>query len=252
MIRSAIRIFLLAAFWSSLSPLAHGQFAGFEFSYGLGSYQMKDMQKYNDYIVSALPFPSKVTSNFPSYMYFKGSFLTQIEKNLALGVSGSFHSTGSRVSARDYSADYHYDNLLKSNMTGLFLRQHLWYSNTWLIDGQIEGGCILSRLSCNEYFMMFDSVQIDQKDSFKSLHGYAEPDLRFAWVKNKISIGCSAGYMFQFGKRGFYIDDPDNSQVVNPATMDYLKPEWDGIRLSLSISYSFSKHHKPVPTTSSL
>jgi hypothetical protein len=209
---------------------------GLELEFGIGSYKMDNLKELNQYIQKEVAFKTAVTDNFPVYPYFKASaFLLTNQKQI--GLSFSFHSTGSRISAVDYSGEYKYDNLLKAYMAGLFIQAPARKLGKMQVEGRLEGGVIYSELRNEQYLQLFDTVYIDNSFLFKSINTYLEPGLRLSFPVFKFKLGVYAGYMLQFGKKGFYIESRNTTQVTNPATNSVLKPEWNGFRMSVSLAY---------------
>jgi hypothetical protein len=216
----------------------HGkaQQSGFELEYGIGSYNMSNLKELNGYIQQNLGFHTEVTANFPVYPYFRASAFMNVKGN-QVGLAYSFYSTGSRISASDYSGEYRFENLLNAYVPGIFITTPFTQKGKLHIEGRLEGGAIFSKMENNEYFRLYDTVYINSTNKFKSINVYLEPGIRLRYPVYHFICGFYAGYMIQFGKQGFYINDRKNSQVLNPATQSVLKPGWDGFRINISLAY---------------
>ena len=214
----------------------NAQQSGFELEYGIGSYNMNNLKELNGYIQQNLGFHTAVTANFPIYPYFRASAFMNVKGN-QIGLAFSFYSTGSRVSASDYSGEYRFENLLNAYVPGIYFTTPFKQNGILHIEGRLEGGVIFSKMKNNEYFRLYDTVYINSSNKFKSVNAYLEPGIRLSYPLNHFNIGFYVGYMIQFGKQGFYIDDRKNSQVLNPATQSVLKPGWDGFRINISLAY---------------
>jgi hypothetical protein len=215
---------------------SNAQKPGIELEFGIGSYKMENLKELNKYIQKEIAFKTEITDNFPVFPCFKASaFLLNNQKQFGLSIS--FHSTGSRISAQDFSGEYKYDNLLKAYLAGLFIQAPARKIGKMQLEGRLEGGMIYSELRHEEFLQLYDTVYINNSNQFKSINAYIEPGLRLSLPVFSFKLGIYAGYMVQFGKKGFYIDNRNSSQVYNPATNSVLKPEWDGFRVSISLAY---------------
>jgi hypothetical protein len=214
----------------------NAQQSGFELEFGIGSYNMSNLKELNGYIQQNLGFHTEVTADFPIYPYFKASAFMNVKGN-QVGLAFSFYSTGSRVSASDYSGDYRFENLLNAYVPGIFISTPFTQKGKLGIEGRLEGGAIFTKMENNEYFKLYDTVYINSTNKFKSVNAYLEPGLKLRYPVYHFICGIYAGYMIQFGKQGFYVDNRKNSQVLNPATQSVLKPGWDGFRISISLAY---------------
>lgn len=211
---------------------------------GIGFYKMKNMKALNTYVMKDMSLKAKLTDDFPSWVYFKGAVLYGIP-DYTVGLAISRHSTGSRISAMDYSGIYHFDNIINAWMPGVFVRFPLTRIGSFELEGQLETGVILSKVRTNEYLKLYDTVFLDNKFIFNSLNNYIEPVLKISYPVYNVKISCQISYMAQYGKQGFKVDQQGNTQVLNPGTNTALKPEWDGLRLNLSVLYALDKLFKP-------
>jgi hypothetical protein len=219
-----------------VSTYSKAQKPGIELEFGIGGYKMNNLKELNTYIQKEVAFKTAVTDNFPVFPFFKASaFLLTNQKQI--GLAFSFHSTGSRISAIDYSGEYRYDNLLKAYKLGIFIQAPARKLGKFQVEGRLEGGVIYSELRNEQYLQLYDTIYINNSFMFKSINSFLEPGLRLSIPIFSLKLGVYAGYMLQFGKKGFYIEDRNTTQVTNPATNSVLKPEWDGFRLSVSLAY---------------
>jgi hypothetical protein len=163
-----------------------------------------------------------------------------------VGLAISRHSTGSRISSKDYSGTYYFDNIINAWIPGIFVKVPLTSIGRVELEGQLEAGLIFSKARTNEYLSLYDTVFLDNEFSLKSVNQYIEPILKISYPVKRFRISCQISYMLQYGKEGFKIDQPGNPQVLNPGTNTALKPEWDGLRLNLSVFYAFDKLSRPI------
>lgn len=228
---------LTLLFWTAILFSQNFQI---ETSCGIGFYKMENMKALNTYVMKDMGFTTKLTDDFPSWVYFKGAILFGMPDYMA-GFAISHHSTGSSISAQDYSGSYHFNNIINAWMPGIFIKVPLTSIGKVEMEGQLEAGFIYSKLQSNEYFKLYDTVYLDNQYNFKSMNQYIEPTLKICYPVNNFKISCQISYMAQFGKEGFKLDQQGNPQVLNPGTNTALKPEWDGMRINISVAYPLDK-----------
>ena len=212
---------------------------------GVGFYKMENMKALNTYMMKDLGFNTKLTDDFPAWVYFKGALLFGTANYMA-GFALSRHSTGSRISAQDYSGCYHFDNIIIAWMPGIFIKVPLFNIGKVELEGQLEAGFIYSKLRSTEYLELFDTVYLDNTYNFKAMNQYVEPILKISYPVKSFKISYQISYMSQFGKEGFKIDQQGNPHVMNPGTNTALKPEWNGLRMNFSILYPLDRLFHPV------
>ena len=227
-------------------PFCKSQKPWFKLELGIGSYQMDNLKKLNSYVQEGMPFHTEVTADFPVFPYFRASAFLNF-KGTQAGLAFSYHSTGSRVSASDYSAEYRFDNLLKAYMPGVFVTTPLIVKTNLHLEGRLESGAIFSNMKNIEYFSVYDSVLTNTTVKLQSINAYVEPGLHLSYPLGAFILGAYTGYMIQLGNKGFYINGNLKSQVLNPATQTVLKPGWNGFRLNISVAFQFKSFSRKTP-----
>jgi len=199
---------------------------------GLSSFKMTDLKKLNSSI--HMPFKTKLLSDYPAYYYFQPSIFLTL-KNINVGLSYSFHATGSRISRKDYSGEYYFDTKVKSNSYSL----NLEYNTTQNIKANIfiysELGILKSFLNLKEYFDLYDKNLINDKYYFTSKNNYFEPGIKITYPIRGLSFALNFGYFFQFGKGSFQQTGNSKNTLTIKA-----KPNWAGYRIGISIRYQLS------------
>ncbi|MBK7212755.1 MAG: hypothetical protein IPH88_05565 [Bacteroidales bacterium] len=236
---------LLSAILLLWAAMLYSQDFQIEAGSGAGFYKMENLKALNTYVMKDLGFNTKLTDDFPAWVYFKGALLFGTENYMA-GFALSHHSTGSRISAQDYSGSYHFDNIINAWMPGILIKVPLGNIGKVELEGQLEAGFIYSKLMSTEYLELFDTVYLDNTYNFKAMNLYVEPILKISYPVKSFKISCQISYMSQFGKEGFKLDQQGNPQVMNPGTNTVLKPEWSGLRMNFSILYPLDKLFLPV------
>lgn len=231
-----IKVFILILVWPAilLGEDNNNRLLSFELDFGIGSYAMKDLKELNDNISSELVFKTQTVQNFP--IHYRGGLKVLFNINsMAIGPTFSYQSTGSRVSAKDYSAEYKFDQVVSGFMPGLGFTTGLHQTSLGLLNLNMNLSAIRSTLKMSEQMNFTDGGE--QSDNLK-LNAWGvglEPGLSYFFlIKSKIGIGVSLSGMVQLYSQAFYKNDKNN-QLINPVTNEGVKPNWSGVRLGLVI-----------------
>lgn len=222
----SIIIFILLVY-SSFSQLI------IEAGYGIGSYSLNDMRDMNSTILKNLPVKGKITDDFPMQPFYNIGILYQATDLLSFGISGSFNTTGSRISYKDYSGELQVDNILTSWSPGVAARLKL-INKAVNLYGETRISYAFSKLEMKEKIITYND-----KKSFKSGAIQAEPKLRLAYNTGSIEFGANAGYLIDTGSKNRLVGNRDAFLQFND-TKKPVKTNWSGIRLSASVCYLFN------------
>jgi hypothetical protein len=205
---------------------------------GLGTYSMTGMKAWN---TAMMPdFDAKIVSDFPAYPYFRpGLILTWTR--FSVGLEYTYQSTGSRISAKDYSGEYRLDMLVHSNNAGLLLGWELIMKNKWRIEAELKGGAAFSDLKI-DYSLELNGELVEDYTSYLDVVQYFfEPGIRFEYeVAANLRLGIYGGYYLDTSDKAFKGD----YNLVNPDTREGVGPEWKGLRIGISVGYTM-KNSKP-------
>jgi hypothetical protein len=227
-----IAILLLSV---TLHP-AYSQRLAAGFSAGVGSYSMADLKLLNDYVKP--DFDCKLVSDFPPYLYYQFSLLLD-EEEYSFGLFYTFQSTGSRISAKDYSGEYYFDLNVQSNNLGLYAATNLMQKNNFRLSVYAKPGIAFSNLDLSEYFTILDTVLADEKASCRATSFSLEPGIHFTClVLPSVSIGINAGYSLQMGAQVFHLEGQKESILVIQDTGKKIRPNWSGFRFGISVMYN--------------
>lgn len=204
-------------------------------SFGIGTYSMQELKDLNEGVI--MPFSTRVVENYPAYYFYRPSVMLQFNK-FGIGVNYNFQSTGSRVSGKDYSGEYRFDCKVHSNSAGIISDILLISGPGYSLSGSLQAGLQFSELRITQYFKLLTNPPSGQTDTFTALHFYGEPGLRIHFpVLPRAAIGVYAGYSFQMGKQFFKNTENKELILVNPSTNEPVKPNWNGIRIGVSVFF---------------
>ena len=208
------------------------------FTTGIGTYSMTGLKSINEYIPQNLPFDTELISDFPPYLYYQPTLVVKFAA-FSVGLVYTFQSTGSRISAKDYSAEYRFDMKVKSHNPNIYGEFNLLSKNKYHFSVYSGAGLVFSNLEMINYFNLQDSVVNDATNGFKAMNYYLEPGLKATYsFTPKMSAGINAGYLVQLGSKGFYEENEKENKLMDPTNYNQVKPEWDGFRFGISLFYN--------------
>lgn len=224
----------------------YSQQLGIGFKSGLGTYSMSELKTLNE---SMQPdFDAKLVTDFPPYFFYKPSLLLRLEQ-FTIGLTYTFQSTGSRISAKDYSGEFRFDMKLHSNNLGVITSMDLMKRNRSRFSIYAEPGLSFSKLEINQYLYLLNTVIHDQTLRFKALNYYFEPGINYSYsIIPAVSISMNLGYYSQIGKKNFHKDGEKDNEMANPITHETIKPQWRGLRFGITLMYNINPTiEKTVP-----
>jgi hypothetical protein len=205
---------------------------------GIGSYSMLGLKDLNKTVIPNLSFKAKLVSDFPPYFYYRPEFMIRYN-NLNIGLVYSFQSTGSRISSKDYSGVYHFDMIVNSHTPGFKFDVDFTTEKRFRISLYSILGVSFSNLKISEYFRVSDSVLIDNSIRFKSMNYFLEPGLTYKYPYKSFVFGINVGYLIPFGNEAFYTNNNKNNKLYNESNREFIKPDWNGFRLGISVTFNF-------------
>jgi len=204
---------------------------------------MTDLKELNEIAVRLPPFETKLVHDFPAYFYYRPFILLKL-KRISFGPVYTFQSTGSRISARDYSGEYLLDMVVNSNGPGIYDEIVLYDLYNLQYSFYSTFGALFSNLKMKETLVVNDESLTDDKYKFKSFNYYLEAGLKISYSYQFLDFGFSAGYQIQVGDGSFRYSENDDMKLINTENNNPVRPEWNGFRAGLSISYCFPQSTK--------
>ena len=180
-------------------------------------------------------------SNFPPYLYWRPS-LTFYTGKMAFGFFLNLQSTGSRVSASDYSGEYCFDMRIKGYGPGLNVAYNIIEFSDFKVWGNLAQGFNYTNMNMKEYFELLETTYIDEKIKLNAYNGFIEPGLRLDYKLNNVPfyllkpclLFFNLGFQFQLLGKQLYYQQPEN--IYHDSWGYTLKPDWSGLRVSLGLS----------------
>jgi hypothetical protein len=203
-----------------------------EAGYGMGSYSLNDLRDMNSEILKTLPVQGKVTDDFPMQPFYGIGIFHQTTNVLSLGLTGTYNTTGSRISYKDYSGELKIDNILTSWSPGLAARFKLMDKKLNLYQ-ETRISCAFSKLQMSE-----EIISYSEEMTFKSSGLQIEPKFKLTYDISNLEFGVNGGYLLDIGGKNKLVGDKKSFLQFKDST-DPIKTNWSGIRLSATVSYLF-------------
>lgn len=225
------KYFVLFLFLVIFMSTANAQFVRLSYGSGLGTYSMNTIKGLNQYAIQKLPFPAKVTDNFPATFYHEVTLALSIER-FGVGFSYGYNTTGSRTSYKDYSGQYTDDLSLAADLPSLFINFIAIRRKVLDVELQTKAGAILTNINNKTSVKVGEELTVDElyvtSDSW-----FVSPLVSFVYKPLRIvNIGFNAGYLYDF--EGEIKKDGD-MKFVNPESKKAIKTNWSGLRVGFSL-----------------
>jgi len=230
-----ILLFVLGTFLT-----AYPQELKFGLQTGIGTYSMEGLKNINDYVSGDIPFDTKITSDFPAYFYYRPSVVFAWNR-FSLGLIYTMQSTGSRITAKDYSGSYRFDMKLRAASPGIYCDLKLANTNNGKFSIYSMSGVLFSKLGMQEVLNVNSTEIENSKYTYKALNFFLEPGLNYSYNVKSFTLGLSFGYSFTLGKQAYYSVTDKDRKIYDPVSKEPLKPEWNGLRTGISLSYTLAK-----------
>ena len=166
---------------------------------GYATYSFENLKDMNKEVINQLPFDVAVIDNFPSRFYFGGHVLIRVASWYSVGPAYEFHSTGSRVGARDYSGSYHFDQILSTHQLGIENEIRIYGETKTAVFLDLSGGVYFSTWKMEEVLNVGDENQED-KYEYVAIKPFVYPVIKVSYpVYKDFSAFAKAGYLFDLG-----------------------------------------------------
>ncbi len=217
-----IFIFSVSMHWAGAQSIR------IEMGSGMGSFKMDDLKELNATYLKLLPVKAKITDDFPAQPFYNVAVIYQTASNVYYGLTGSYASTGSRVSYKDYSGELLFDNVLTSYSPGIragwqFAGNKISFAAENTLSYSFSG------LKMNEKILTTEEKRLFLSNSIQT-----EPGLRFSYRLSIIELSVKAGYLIDF--KGENQPDGESDQVLYLSdSKNKVKNDWSGFRLGASL-----------------
>jgi hypothetical protein len=206
------------------------------FSSGIGNYSLESLKIYvNNYNTDFFynnKFHLSETGGFPPFYYFSGEVKKEFFENIFFGITYSYISTGTRLSAGNSNVSYYTDFLVNANIIGI----------SYQSDFPVFSDFHLKPFSTFDFIFS----NLDVKENAQSTQKTTTNEINMTTNSNGVSIGSDFVYSFwnlSVGLRLYYYYEhsiffnrefDDSSDEVN----DVIQSDWKGFRVGMIFEYS--------------
>ena len=196
----------------------------------LAKYQLKGVH-------ASLPFEAKITDNFPAWIEYKAEFYHDFDY-FEIGLYFAKNTTGGRISSKDFSGNYSFDQHMSCVVFGPALKLR-----------------VIEFYKTRIFFSLGVGAEFLKTDILEEIELYANnKKITYLKVRNLMqgihaSLGLSADYKLsdRFSASlylNYYISSY-HDQKTRYYTFKHneirIKPQWNGARSGLTIFYTFPK-----------
>ena len=208
------------------------------FQTGVGKYSMGGLKDINRSVMNNIPFKTELVDDFPAYIYYRPSIGLKLGL-WCIGINYTFQSTGSRISTQDYSAEYKFDMKVKAHCPGVYVNLNFPTQKKMIFTLHANIGITYTELQTHEYFNLLSVTRVDNNEIFKAQNYYFEPDLSISFPVHFIELSINTGTMFEFGGNAYHLASNSSNILRNPSNGNEILPNWNGIRIGISVTYHF-------------
>lgn len=201
---------------------------------GYGTYNMSDFKKLVTDYYSKLPFNSSLSENFPPYIYYQVNTEFGFKKVWSIGPSFSIHSTGSRISKKDYTgffySDYTVKNISISLKTTYFLKQNKSVK-IYLFN---ESGTIFGKLNTQTELKIenYPNYNSYVSDDLSNIELYIEPGAEFLVPVSRNELGLSVSYCLPITNWGYFLAENKKMKLYKDG-LNLVNNGWSGFRIGV-------------------
>ena len=196
---------------------------------GFSGYSFENLEDINAAVMEQLPFDAAVIDNFPDRFYFGGVALIRVANWYWAGPSYQYHSTGSRVGAKDYSGSYHFDQILAAHQLVVENEIRISKSLKPAVFLDISGGVNFSTWKTEEVLEISGETDKDRSE-YVAVKPFVLPAFKISYpVYKNFTVAAQAGYLFDLGGKYHLSGNKDYHST--------LKIPWSGYRFSIGLEY---------------
>lgn len=207
---------------------------------GYGTFQMSLMKEFQQRIIYETQVNALATDSFSPYFQYGLGISTDLTELTRVGTFIERGSTGGRVAYEDYSGEIRVDNLVNYTAFGFLINTRKPLGNSGIsVMGGIEVNGFLSRLRMLSYSRIYDTRDSSESD-FNSFGFGVKPYIGLQRPFFNMPVELSAGYLA--GMNGpFHLPGQQDSYLTLNNSDKKLKPDWNGLRINLTISVPIMK-----------
>ncbi|MBI5325082.1 MAG: hypothetical protein HZB41_07410 [Ignavibacteriae bacterium] len=202
---------------------------------------MTDLKEFNKFIIKEFKkekdIDLKAVDNYPSNIFYECE-INNIFQNYIIGIGLQYHSTGSRLSYKDYSGQYATDFLNEALMFSIYYhKKSIVLFNYFEIRPLISYNLLLSYLEIIEKNQIYNNMIQNKMKTHATSHSIsvgADLNKNIYGLKMGIRISylIDLNYFAPFLGGEYYIDNTEYYLSVDKKT---IKSQWGGLKIALTM-----------------
>lgn len=201
---------------------------------GLGTYQMSQLEAFQQELAEDMTVPAKVVDKFPATMTYELGFEHGYGERMTSGGFFGYSSTGGRIHYRDYSGQVKIDQLLNNYSLGV---QGAINLSDAAVEKKMSPWFFCKLSAAYTLLNLTQYIEVGQESDleffkFKSLNIGLQPGFSFRIPLASFSINPEVSYEIQLPGKLFFEND---TYLLNQQGKE-VKANWSGLRLGISVA----------------
>ena len=220
--------------------LVSAQHTSIRLRMGQGWYRMEELRGlHEDFIEMSSPLAVKSTSTFPAHLNTQLQFVNHSPNGRAAGgFVWSHSSTGGRLAYSDHTGELLSDQLLRTEGIGGFFECALPVTSHVFVVPNAQLLMTFTSLEAEEYLSVYGHSS-SATAVFNAIGAGMSLGMALRYQRKSWSVEANLGYHLSTAE-GFYGVD-ESAKLVRTANQASVSPQWDGLRLGLTIGKSFGE-----------
>lgn len=205
-----------------------------------GSYAMKSVHEYQDYLLRTSGFPARIVTQFPGYINQKLMIgFPSLNENFK--IYAGYETTGGRISLADYSGKVNMDIVMNGYQAGIHFDLPFAHYDKVYLAWMLDFGTTTTVMDLKQYLKVGEQ---DFKESYTFISQGLDVllGLSVAYKQPRYTITGFVGAQKDFSKP-FHLKDNKNVRIGTSAE-NYTKPDWSGVRTGMEFCYFLGKKGK--------
>jgi hypothetical protein len=183
-------LFSLTASGQDSVMIKIGFFSGFDF------YSQAGLRARNQYVINREPFDVKIIDDFVPRPVIGSYFQYVLTKRVTMGPEYTYHYTGSRIGARDYSGTFSFDQYVKVHQIGLKFDYSVLIRNHSSVILEMSTGAGFTNYKIESDLQFGENLVDAVKDAvlLKGISWYTRPALQYQFSFRHLDLFGSICY----------------------------------------------------------
>lgn len=228
------KLILLIILILGVNASLFSQSKGIAYRFGIASYSMKTMKKFQQYSMGTLAFNTRITHEFPAWLSHRLQLSQALSQSTDMYFFYCYNSTGGRISSMDYSGEYKMDLLLNAHSIGLGTTYDFKQQGAFTYSIYFEAALLMTSLDVFEDLKVFDE-KFEYDESFVAESPSFEGGLMASYALQRFVFSVNIGYLLEIPR--------DFHKPYSKGKLRYpggaIKADWSGIRTGVQLAFTF-------------